>query len=55
MIYFSNAPVVPDSINQEQYTAMVEFGESLKTRGLASFFDDTSYFRSTCSVICPKP
>ena len=46
MIYFSNAPVVPDSINQEQYTAMVEFRESLKTRGLVSFFDDTSYFRS---------
>lgn len=46
MIYFSNAPVVPDSIDQVQYAAMVEFRESLKTRGLVSFFDDSSTFRS---------
>jgi len=45
MIYFSNAPVVPDSIDQEQYAAMVKFRESLKTRGLVSFFDDSSAFR----------
>lgn len=46
MIYFSNAPVVPDSIDQRQYAAMVEFRESLKTRGLVSFFDDASTFRT---------
>jgi len=46
MIYFSNVPVVPDSIDQKQYKAMVEFRESLKTRGLVSFFDDSSTFRS---------
>ncbi len=45
MIYFSNAPVVPDSIDQTQYAAMVEFRESLKSRGLVSFFDDASTFR----------
>lgn len=46
MIYFSNAPVVPDSIDQRQYAAMVEFRESLKTRGLVSFFDDAGTFRT---------
>ncbi|QDV56773.1 hypothetical protein [Rosistilla oblonga] len=46
MIYFSNAPVVPDSIDQEQYAALVEFRESLKNRGLVSFYDDASAFRT---------
>jgi hypothetical protein len=46
MIYFSSAPVAPDSIDQEQYAALVEFRESLKKRGLVSFFDDASVFRT---------
>lgn len=46
MIYFSNAPVMPDSINQEQYAALVQFRESLRSRGLVSFFDDPSTFRT---------
>lgn len=46
MIYFSNAPVVPDSIDQEQYSALSNFRESLKSRGLVSFFDDQSTFRN---------
>jgi len=45
MIYFSSAPVAPDSIDQAQYRALVEFRESLKRRGLVSFFDDISIFR----------
>lgn len=45
MIYFSSAPVAPDSIDQAQYGALVEFRESLKKRGLVSFFDDTAIFR----------
>ena len=46
MIYFSNEPVVPDSIDQNQYAALVNFRESLKARGLISFFNDASTFRS---------
>lgn len=46
MIYFSSAPVAPDSIDQAQYGALVQFRESLKKRGLVSFFDDTATFRS---------
>jgi hypothetical protein len=46
MIYFSNEPVVPDSIDQNQYAALVNFRESLKDRGLISFFNDASTFRS---------
>lgn len=46
MIYFSSAPVAPDSIDQAQYGALVVFRESLKKRGLVSFFDDIATFRS---------
>jgi hypothetical protein len=46
MIYFSSAPVAPDSIDQKQYSALVEFRESLKARGLVSFFDDIAAFRT---------
>jgi hypothetical protein len=46
MIYFSSAPVAPDSIEQTQYAALVEFRESLKKRGLVSFFDDIASFRT---------
>lgn len=46
MIYFSSAPVAPDSIEQTQYAALVEFRESLKQRGLVSFFDDIAAFRT---------
>lgn len=46
MIYFSSAPVAPDSIDQSQYGALVAFRESLKKRGLVSLFDDIASFRS---------
>jgi hypothetical protein len=46
MIYISNEAVVPASIDQNQYAALLNFRESLKARGLISFFDDVSTFRS---------
>jgi len=46
MIYFSNAPVVPDSINPGQYQAMTEFRDSLMQRGLVSMYDDAPSFRN---------
>jgi hypothetical protein len=46
MIYFSSAPVTPDSIDQKQYAALVEFRESLKKRGLVSFFEDSATLRT---------
>ena len=46
MIYFSSEPVVLDSIDQNQYAELVKFRDSLKDRGLISFFNDASTFRS---------
>ncbi len=44
MIYFSNAPVQPDSVDLSQYTALVEFRQSLMKRGLIERFDSTPDF-----------
>ena len=45
MIYFSKVPVEADSVNPEQYKALVQFRDSLQSRGLVSFFNDSSMFR----------
>jgi hypothetical protein len=46
MIYFSSAPVHPDSIDQEQYSKLLDFKESCKSRGLYETYSDLSDFRS---------
>jgi hypothetical protein len=45
MIYFSSAPVVPESIDQKQYKALLKFKEELHTRGLFETYDSISEFK----------
>jgi hypothetical protein len=45
MIYFSSAPVRPDSINSEQYTAVKAFKDLLAGRGLYSEYESLSDFK----------
>ncbi|MBU9262855.1 DUF4062 domain-containing protein [Burkholderia multivorans] len=46
MLYFSSAPVMPDSVDPEQYKKLKEFKESCKTRGLFESYSDASDFRN---------
>lgn len=46
MIYFSSAPVRPDSIDEKQYSALKDFRESLRQRGLLEQYESLSDFRS---------
>jgi hypothetical protein len=46
MIYFSSAPVVPDSIEPDQYAALKAFKESCKGRGLFEIYNDLNGFRT---------
>lgn len=45
MIYFSNQPVLPDSIDADQYAKLKVFRDSLGRRGLYDHFDDYSGFK----------
>ncbi|MGT2502175.1 hypothetical protein ACVOMS_17615 [Bradyrhizobium guangxiense] len=44
MIYFSSAPVRPESVIEKQYQALVEFKKQLETRGLYEVYDTPSAF-----------
>jgi hypothetical protein len=46
MLYFSSAPVVPDSIETEQYNSLKEFKNSLKLRGLIETYENINDFKS---------
>ena len=46
MLYFSTSPVVPDSIDPDQYKQLQEFKRSCQTRGLYESYSDISDFRS---------
>jgi len=46
MIYFSMAPVRLDSVDDEQYSAVKAFRESLRPRGLVEEYEDLSQFRT---------
>ena len=46
MIYFSSAPVRPDSIDEKQYSALREFKESLRARGLFEQYETLAEFRT---------
>jgi hypothetical protein len=46
MIYFSAAPVRMDSTDQEQYSALKAFKQSLRERGLIEEYEDLSEFRA---------
>lgn len=45
MIYFSSVPVVPDSVDSEQYSILKDFREDLKRRGLIDSYESPSEFR----------
>ena len=44
LIYFSSAPVRPESLDEEQYRALKEFKEECKKRGLVQTYDSTTEF-----------
>jgi hypothetical protein len=44
MIYFSTAPIKPDSVDEAQYSKLKEFREQLKTRGLCETYDSPNDF-----------
>lgn len=44
MLYFSLAPVRPDSVDDEQYTALTKFREQCKKKGLIGTYDDPAEF-----------
>ena len=46
MLYFSSAPVVPESIDAEQFRALGEFKKSCQSRGLYESYTDLNDFRS---------
>ena len=45
MIYFSSAPVRPDSIDEKQYSALKDFKETLRERGLFEQYESLGEFR----------
>ncbi len=45
MLYFSNKPAHPDSIDAEQYSKLKQFKTSCKDRGLYEVYDDLSSFK----------
>lgn len=46
MLYFSSAPVVPESIEPEQYAKLQEFKRSCQSRGLYESYADLNEFRA---------
>lgn len=46
MLYFSSTPVVPDSIDAEQYAKLQEFKRSCQGRGLYESYADLNDFRA---------
>jgi hypothetical protein len=46
MLYFSSAPVHPDSVDTEQYTELKKFRESCKSRGVFETYNDLNDFKS---------
>ena len=45
LLYFSNAPVAPDSVDPEQYEALKTYRNSLKDSGLYASYNSTAEFR----------
>jgi hypothetical protein len=45
MLYFSSAPVRPDSVDSEQYAKLLEFKELCKSKGLFETFESLYEFR----------
>ena len=45
MIYFSNKPVHPDSVDEKQYSKLKKFKASCQTRGIYEKYDELSEFK----------
>lgn len=45
MLYFSDQPVVPDSIDHEQYEKLTKFKEKCRTEGLVETYSDLAEYR----------
>jgi hypothetical protein len=50
LVYFSSEPVVPESIDADEYKRLVEFRESLKSRGLLGSFGTPEELRRKVSA-----
>ena len=46
MLYFSTAPVIPDSVDPAQYDALKAFKDSCKSRGLFETYSDINDFKA---------
>lgn len=46
MLYFSQKPLIPDSIDPEQYKAVTNLKKEYQTKGLTTDFDSSEDFRS---------
>ncbi len=46
MLYFSSAPVRPDSVDPDQYSKLMKFKESKKSMGLYEMYSDMNDFKS---------
>lgn len=46
MLYFSSAPVVPDSVDPDQYARLKQFKDSCQSRGLLTSYSELGEFRS---------
>jgi len=49
MLYFSSAPVRPDSVDSEQYAALKKFKEDFRKRGLVEEYESLTEFREKIS------
>ncbi len=49
MIYFSSAPVRPDSVDEKQYAALKEFKQECYNKGLVESYDSLGEFRDKLS------
>lgn len=45
LLYFSSAPVAPDSLDSEQYRSLVEYKRKLQAQGLVFSYDSVEEFR----------
>ena len=45
LLYFSSAPEVPESIDPEQYKALIEYKKGLNASGLYSTYESLADFR----------
>lgn len=45
LLYFSNQPAMPDSIDQEQYAALRDFKNHMQKKGLVNSYDSVEKFR----------